>query len=73
MRYSFYDVLKHRLSMIFMSKTEPTWKQYLITRYHFILNLLRLPYDALFVWNKIEKQIEEDPYAVEEIRRIFHD
>ena len=73
MRYSFYDVLKHRLGMIFMSKTEPTWKQYLITRYHFILNLLRLPYDALFVWNKIEKQIEEDPYAEEEIRRIFHD
>ena len=82
MTYAWYDLLKFKLRLVFQSKTEhdlhwtkkPTssWKAYLSCKYHFILNLLLLPYD-IFVLSKLEKEQEEDPYAEDEIRKIFHD
>ena len=82
MTYNWFDLLKFKLRLVFQSKTEhdlhwtkkPTssWKAYLLCKYHFILNLLLLPYD-IFVLSKLEKEQEEDPYAEDEIRKIFHD
>ena len=86
MTYNWYDVLKFKLRLVFQSKTEhdlhwtqknpSTWKAYLSCKYHFVLNLLLLPYDIfalskwekedIFVLSKLEKEQEEDPYAVEE-------
>jgi len=92
MTYNWFDLLKFRVRLVFQSKTEhdlhwtkkPTssWKKYLSCKYHFTLNLLRLPYDIfvffpklekedIFVLSKLEKEQEKDPYATEEIRRIF--
>ena len=76
MTYAWYDLLKFRVRLVFQSKAEhdiphpSTWKAYLSCKYHFILNLLLLPYD-IFVLSKLEKEQEEDPYAEDEIRRIF--
>ena len=86
MTYDWYDLLKFKLRLVFQSKAEhdlhwtqkhpSTWKAYLSCKYHFILNLLLLPYDIfalskwekedIFVLSKLEKEQEEDPYAVEE-------
>ena len=80
MTNNWYDLLKFRVRLVFQSKTDhdlhwtkkstSSWKEYLSCKYHFILNLLRLPYD-IFVLSKLEKEQEEDPYATEEIKRIF--
>ena len=94
MTYAWYDLLKFKLRLVFQSKAEhdlhwtkkpaSSWKAYLSCKYHFFLNLLRLPYDIfvffpklekedIFVLSKLEKEQEEDPYAEDEIRKIFHD
>ena len=80
MTYDWYDLLKFKLRLVFQSKAEhdlhwtqknpSTWKAYLSCKYHFVLNLLLLPYD-IFVLSKLEKEQEKDPYATEEIKRIF--
>ena len=82
MTYAWYDLLKFKLRLVFQSKTEhdlhwtkkPTssWKAYLSCKYHFILNLLLLPYD-IFVLSKLEKEQEKDPYLEKEINRRFYD
>ena len=79
---AWYDLLKFRLRLVFQSKTEhdlhwtkkpaSTWKAYLSCKYHFILNLLLLPYD-IFVLSKLEKEQEKDPYLEKEINRRFYD
>ena len=87
MTYNWYDLLKFKLRLVFQSKAEhdlhwtqknpSTWKAYLSCKYHFVLNLLLLPYDIfvffpkmekedISVLSKLEKEQEEDPYAVEE-------
>ena len=82
MTYNLFDLLKFRVRLVFQSKTEhdlhwtkkPTssWKAYLSCKYHFILNLLLLPYD-IFVLSKLEKEQEKDPYLEKEINRRFYD
>ena len=82
MTYNWFDLLKFRVRLVFQSKAEhdlhwtkkPTssWKAYLSCKYHFILNLLLLPYD-IFVLSKLEKEQEEDPYLEKEINRRFYD
>ena len=82
MTYNWFDLLKFRVRLVFQSKTEhdlhwtkkPTssWKAYLSCKYHFILNLLLLPYD-IFVLSKLEKEQEKDPYLEKEINRRFYD
>jgi ABC-type anion transport system duplicated permease subunit len=80
MTYDWYDLLKFKLRLVFQSKTEhdlhwtqknpSSWKAYLSCKYHFILNLLLLPYD-IFALSKWKKQLKEDLYATEQIKRIF--
>ena len=82
MTYDWYDLLKFKLRLVFQSKAEhdlhwtkkPTssWKAYLSCKYHFVLNLLLLPYD-IFVLSKLEKEQEEDPYLEKEINRRFYE
>ena len=82
MTYNWFDLLKFRVRLVFQSKAEhdlhwtkkPTssWKAYLSCKYHFILNLLLLPYD-IFVLSKLEKEQEKDPYLEKEINRRFYD
>ena len=82
MTYDWYDLLKFKLRLVFQSKTEhdlhwtqenpSTWKAYLSCKYHFVLNLLLLPYD-IFALSKWEKQLKEDLYATEEIKRRFYE
>ena len=81
MTYNWYDLLKFKLRLVFQSKAEhdlhwtkkstSSWKEYLSCKYHFILNLLRLPYDIFVFFPKLEKEQKEDLYATEEIKRIF--
>ena len=82
MTYDWYDLLKFKLRLVFQSKAEhdlhwtqknpSTWKAYLSCKYHFVLNLLLLPYD-IFVLSKWEKQLKEDLYVEEEINRRFYE
>jgi len=82
MTYNWFDLLKFKLRLVFQSKAEhdlhwtkkpaSTWKAYLSCKYHFILNLLLLPYD-IFVLSKLEKEQEKDSYLEKEINRRFYD